>query len=1060
MTAAQSDGPVGKIIETLRERAKELQCLYQVHELTGDPERALDDVCRRLVDVLPPGWQYPNVCWARIVIDGVICEPPRPRESVSVQRAPIIVQGDAVGSIEVCYSRQMPRADEGPFLKEERKLIDTIAQRVGHFLMQRRLRDALHNWKAAMENLETKEKREWWAIIEFLRKTDPQLMGGISRRMVNYLCWNGIAEAQLLLQSLGPGHGDAPAENENRPQQRASQDELLRVTNEAFRIAADHLSEPEIISCVEGWIKDDKAGFLVEAVENQTTSLRNIAEALDRYEQMGIKDHELSRSVQIGLRVSLARRFLTEDLGFINTAKNYLDVHDFHDLVQRIISPSASRGKLGGKSSGLILASHIVHKSQEYADALGHIKVPTTWYITSDGLLNFIEHNHLQDIHNRKYLEIDQIRREYPHIVQAFKNSNFPPEILKGLSLALDDLGERPLIVRSSSLLEDRIGSAFSGKYKSLFLANRGTRGERLAALTDAVAEVYASIFSPDPIEYRAERGLLDVHEEMGVMIQVVVGTQVRNCVLPAFAGVAFSNNEFRWSPRIKREDGLVRLVPGLGTRAVDRLSDDFPVLMSPGQPGLRVNVTPDEVLRYSPRKIDVIDVNANSFRTMLISDLLKECGQDFPLLAQIFSVWERDGTHRAPGFDWDPAHDPLVATFDGLIQSTPFMPQMQALLRLLRECTGAPVDIEFACDGKDFYLLQCRPQSFSPQDSPAAIPRDVPADRVVFTANKFVSNGRVPEITHIVYVDGEKYNQLSSLSEMRDVGRAIGRLNKLLPKRQFILIGPGRWGSRGDIKLGVSVTYSDINNTAMLIEVAARRGAYSPELSFGTHFFQDLVESSIRYLALFPDDDDAVFNELFLRASPNILPDLLPEFAYLSDTVRVIDVPMASEGQVLHVLMNADLDEAIGMLAHPSGTAFATASRRWEPDQSAENHWRWRLRMAEHIASQLDQERFGVRAFYVFGSTKNATAGPASDIDLLVHVAGTPEQTRALELWLEGWSRCLAEINALRTGYRAEELLDVHMVTDDDIAKQTSFAAKINAITDAARPLTLARHV
>ena len=131
--------------------------------------------------------------------------------------------------------------------------------------------------------------------------------------------------------------------------------------------------------------------------------------------------------------------------------------------------------------------------------------------------------------------------------------------------------------MRSSSLLEDRTGAAFSGKYKSLFLGNQGTKQERLAALMDAIAEVYASVFGPDPIEYRAERGLLDVHEEMGILIQEVVGQRAGRYFLPAWSGVAFSNNEFRWSPRIRREDGLIRLVPGLGTRAVDRVGDDYP---------------------------------------------------------------------------------------------------------------------------------------------------------------------------------------------------------------------------------------------------------------------------------------------------------------------------------------------------------------------------------------------------------------------------------------------------------------------------------------------------
>lgn len=206
--------------------------------------------------------------------------------------------------------------------------------------------------------------------------------------------------------------------------------------------------------------------------------------------------------------------------------------------------------------------------------------------------MHFLHYNELEEVIEQKYKDIEEIRREYPHIVQIFKNSDFTSDFVNGVSVALDDFGDCPLVVRSSSLLEDQFGAAFSGKYKSLFIANQGTKSERLSALLDAVSEVYASTFGPDPIEYRAERNLLDFHEEMGIMIQEVVGTKIGKYFMPAYAGVAFSNNEFRWSPRIKREDGLIRLVPGLGTRAVDRLGDDYPILLAPGQPNLRVNVS------------------------------------------------------------------------------------------------------------------------------------------------------------------------------------------------------------------------------------------------------------------------------------------------------------------------------------------------------------------------------------------------------------------------------------------------------------------------------------
>jgi hypothetical protein len=268
--------------------------------------------------------------------------------------------------------------------------------------------------------------------------------------------------------------------------------------------------------------------------------------------------------------------------------------------------------------------------------------------------------------------------------------------------------------------------------------------------------------------------------------------------------------------------------------------------------------------------------------------------------------------------------------------------------------------------------------------------------------------------------------------------------------------MGPGRWGSRGDIKLGVSVTYSDINNTAALIEVARKKGNYLPDLSFGTHFFQDLVEADIRYLPLYPDDKEIIFNETFLLGSTNIFADIVPEYAHLAGTVRLIDVPRITNGQVMRIFLNADLDEGMAVLTDPSrGDGTPTLEATSEPTVD-EDFWRWRLQMAESIAASLDPERFGVVKFYIFGSTKNANAGPASDVDILVHFRGSPRQLELLREWLEGWSLCLSQTNYMQTGYRSDGLLDVHIVTDDDISNKTSWAAKIGAVTDPARSLPM----
>lgn len=733
--------------------------------------------------------------------------------------------------------------------------------------------------------------------------------------MLNHLSWNGVPEARALLQRTSAPIPESESAGENRPIDQRHLPPPIDAVRETFEIAARHMGGPQILACVERWVRDDKASILVETVERQHAPITEIQQALERHTSASVPDEELSHPVRTGVRVALARRLLTDDVEFVNKAKRFLAVADYHRVLQRTIAPGASQGKLGGKSSGMLLADAVIRSAPEMADAIGPIRIPRTWYITSDGILRFIEHNQLDDVHSHKYLEIEEVRREYPHIVQVFRQSSFPPELEHGLALALDDLGDVPLVVRSSSLLEDRIGAAFSGKYKSLFVANQGTRGERLRSLMDAIAEVYASVFGPDPIEYRANRGFLDFHEEMGIMIQEVVGARVGPYHLPAFAGVGLSQNDFRWSPRIDRDDGLLRIVPGLGTRAVDRVGDDYPVLVAPGKPGLRVNTTPWEIERYAPRQIDVINLETRQFETVSIEALLREHGRDYPLARYVLSTFD-GGIQRPVGPGWDPAETPAVVTFEGLFRDTPFLARMQALMTLLRDRLEMPIDIEFASDGEHLYLVQCRAQAFVEDSAPAMIPQDVPSDRLLFSTRRFVSNGRVPDLTHIVYVDPDAYARLQSQEELMAVGRVVSRLNRLLPARQFVLMGPGRWGSRGDIKLGVQVTYSDINNTSLLIEVAARRGNYVPEVSFGTHFFQDLVEAGIRYLPLFPGDDGCVLNEQFLLDAPNALSELLPEYARLSHTIRVIDVPRATGGSVLRVLMNGDANEAIGMFA------------------------------------------------------------------------------------------------------------------------------------------------
>lgn len=1056
-------------LESLRERAKELDCLYHVDEILNNQRLSLPEIFREITRVIPLGWQFPEVCRARIVYDNCSYQTPGFAASSFIESADIKLNGKTVGTLEVVYLTEVPKSEDGYFLEKERKLIQTIADRIGKTLFQRHMEQVLQEWNAVKESSlagRSSLQKEWQVIVELLRRTDPNMHLHVCRKMLNYLYLNGIKEADGVFWSCSLTDEPSGSGELNYPTEKVLLGNITCISDKTFELASKHLSDAEILIRLKKWIQERQAYALIKTVESLDVSLGEIVQAVRRYRLIMEESQGQSfySPMEHWLKVALIRRFLSDKLEFIQMARPHVEIKDFYDIVVRLIFPDRSGGKIGGKGTGLFLATQIIKKAKANNPLLNGVKVPKTWCITTDELTEFLYYNNIEELNTQKYKDMAEIRMDYPNIIQTMKNAEFPEAIVKSLALALDDFGEQPIIVRSSSLLEDQTGAAFSGKYKSLFLANQGTKRQRLEALKEAIVEVYASVYSPDSIQYRAEKGFLDFHEEMGIMIQEVVGRKIGPYFLPAFSGVVFSNNEFRWSPRIKREDGLVRLVLGLGTRAVDRVSDDFPVLVSPGQPGLRVNSTADEIKRYSPKKADVINLEKNRFETIEISALLKEYGHLFPKLHQLVSVHKQDYVQKPLAYDIDFGRDELVVTFDGLVADTPFLKQISLLVNLLKERLGTPVDIEFASDGENFYLLQCRPQSYQEEYAPAPIPKDIEDKCIVFTANRYISNGYVPDITHIVYVDPLGYSQLEERIDLINVGKAIGLLNALLPKRRFVLMGPGRWGSRGDIKLGVQVSYADINNTAVLIEMAHRKTNYVPELSFGTHFFQDLVEANIRYLPLYPDDQNVIFNDLFIKKAKNLLKQLLPEYGYLENVIKVIDVPSLRKGNVLKIALNAELEEALGYFA-PASSETATSfspGKVLKPPKAADRQeyytddefWRWRFYMAERIAGSMELSRFGVKAIYVFGSTSNGTAGPGSDIDLLIHWQGTPKQREELLHWLEGWSRCLSEMNYLKTGYSTEGLLDVHIVTDEDIAKKTSFAVKIGAITDPAHLL------
>ncbi|HUV29471.1 MAG TPA: PEP/pyruvate-binding domain-containing protein [Acidobacteriota bacterium] len=705
------DRTVDELLASLQERAKELNCLYRVEEILSKPEESLDTVCADIVEAIPPGWQHPEICEVKIAIENKTFTSPGFKETPWVQVAEIVAQNVTVGTIHVGYTRDMEMAGAGPFLAEEARLIETIAERLAEFIVHQRMRQVIESLESLRLESPGKGHGRWLAVLELLQQTDQNLYQRLSQKMLCHLCWTGVSEAEGLYRSCVTGrteHVEEAADDASSISYRSQPMSFLwDFSSAAFRIAEHHLSSEEILELLQKWIQEDKLSLLAQVV-NRNLSLADVADAIRRY-QDSIHDRPLEPTTSMrGIKASLIRRLLSDRQEYVDAAREFVDIPDLQDLLQRVIFSHDSQGKLGGKGAGLVLAAQVMKKAGAASDLLRDIKTPKTWYISSDVLRHFIRYQGLDHVIEQKYKEIDQVTLEYPHIVRLFKTARFPSEIVRGMAMALDDLGDDPLIVRSSSLLEDRMGAAFAGKYKSLFLANHGSKQKRLDALLDAVAEVYASVFNPEAIRYRVEHNLLDFDEEMGVLIQEVVGTRAGKYFLPTFAGAAFSENDLGSFPNVKRKDGLIRLVPGLDVRGWNRPEDDFPMLVAPGSLQMRINVEEEEILRYCPKRADVINLETGTVQTLELNRLLKLVSSQIPGIEHVISVVE-DGHICRPGtarLDQDDVQ--VAACFEGLLTDTPFVVRMKQALRSIEEALGAPVRLDFASDGRDLYLLQC----------------------------------------------------------------------------------------------------------------------------------------------------------------------------------------------------------------------------------------------------------------------------------------------------------------------------------------------------------------
>jgi hypothetical protein len=613
------------------------------------------------------------------------------------------------------------------------------------------------------------------------------------------------------------------------------------------------------------------------------------------------------------IKVVLIKAMISDHLKYLGIAKDWLDISD----LKRVRSRRIGRGKIGGKAAGIVLAEAVLKKSAG-RDFLDHLKVPPSWFIGADVFYQFTQLNGLLGFANQKYREGSEIRQTYPGIRQAFMQGKFPDEIVEGLRKVLKNSRDKPLIVRSSSLLEDSFGTSFAGKYESHFLPNQGTSDENLQALLQGIAAVYGSVYSPEALFYRQRMGLIDYDERMAILIQVVQGQRMGRYFLPDAAGVAFSRNQFRWSPRIDRASGFLRLVWGLGTRAVEPVGGDYPRLVALSHPELRPESEADEIRRYSQHFVDLIDMAGNQYQTLPVPQVVTADMPSLRLIAQTYRDGGLQGLAGRP-LDFDPTG--VVVTFENLLRQTPFPGLMSRMLSALESAYQTPVDTEFALllhPGDraaqldlDICLLQCRPQSRL-EDERVQLPKNVPVERLLFRVQRIVPEGHVSGIRYVLYARPSACRRLDQEQRLR-MAHAIGDINRALEGQSFVLMGPGRWGSANP-DIGIPVTYTDIYNARAIIEVF--EGSDAPEPSYGTHFFQDLVEAHIFPLAIAVEDPATHFNRTFFEKSPSALVELIPAASQWTDVLQLIDIPAASHGDLMNLVMDGEADTAIGYLA------------------------------------------------------------------------------------------------------------------------------------------------
>jgi pyruvate, water dikinase len=618
---------------------------------------------------------------------------------------------------------------------------------------------------------------------------------------------------------------------------------------------------------------------------------------------------------QLALKQELGRMLIGHHPVFGRLADRFFTLEDLFAIRHRLIGA----GRIGGKAAGMLLARRILmtEKDEYGIDFEERLEDHDSFYIGSDVFFTFLVNNDLFRLRLQLTRDSAISEEEFQEVEERFLAGSFSPAIQEQFRSMLDYYGQAPIIVRSSSLLEDSFGNAFAGKYRSEFCANQGTPEARLAAFIRIVKLVYASALNPDALSYRRKRGLGENDEQMAILVQRVSGMPYRHYFFPSLAGVAFSRNLYAWNDRIDSLQGIIRLVFGLGTRAVDRVGSDYPRMIAISHPHLRPEVG-SEVAKYSQHQVDLLDIEANRFDSRFLADILAD--GDYPNLHLLVSVMEDHHPYDPISAQVGGSPNQWVLTFNNLIRRTDFVTLMGSILTKLEKAYQQPVDVEFTASldahGRiRVNLLQCRPLFLPGSPADVSVPTCLECQCILFRAHRMICGGFVKQIRYIIYIDPQRYYRLAPESK-KYLGRLVGQINRHpeVQGNKIMMMGPGRWGT-SNIALGVNVSYADIDNASVLVEVALEEAGHVPEVSYGTHFFQDLVEAQVIYLPLYPDDAASEFQGRFFETAPNVLLELLPHAGEYESVLHLIDVPRATGGSFVQVIADPQSRHAVCFL-------------------------------------------------------------------------------------------------------------------------------------------------